>query len=146
MWSGYSSHSVRVCVCPGALNRYLHVTIHSVFTETVAFATTCFGLMDQTSHNLSFVAGISTFFAVLAEFEVFVVCNRHVFHTSDFSPFSQSRLSLRCRFRLTHAYACAFVVIEFRMHMVISGYLIHHGRLHYFKNLLMLILPVQLEC
>ncbi len=79
-------------VCPGALNRYL--TIHSFFTETVVFATTCFRLMAYTSHNLSFVAGISRFFAVLAEFEVFVVCSRHVFHTSDFSPFSQSRLSL----------------------------------------------------
>ena len=52
----------------------------------------CFELMLFSSHDMFVVAYISTFFTVLAEFELFVVWFCHVFHTFDFSPFSQSHL------------------------------------------------------
>ncbi len=88
--------------------------------------------MAYASHDLSFVACISRFFAVLAEFEVFVVCSRHVFHTSDF------RLTHDLLTR-THAHLW---VINFEYAWLSP----HPSWMHYFKNLLMLLLPVQLEC
>ncbi len=50
--------------------------------------------MASTSHNLSFVACISRFFAVFAEFEAFVLYSHQPFY---FSPFDVNLV--------THAYA-----------------------------------------
>ena len=50
-------------------------SVTSQISLTVAFSTTCFGLMFFSSHDLSVVACInkSTFLAVLAEFELFTI-------------------------------------------------------------------------
>ncbi len=83
--------------------------------------------------SYSFVACFSRVFAVLAEFEVFVECSRHVFHTLDFSSFSQSRLSHWCKPR----HACAFVSCQFWICIVVISHpsWLHYRRALFFRGL-----------
>ncbi len=73
--------------------------------------------MVSSSHNVRIVACISRFFAVSAAFEAFVFWSCHVYHTFNFSAFSQSRLSVRrCNLR------------QFWLSLVISSIMTFYGQ------------------